>query len=220
MKIKNIILLMVVLFITGCTVDYDLTFDENSVEEKINIILETTDEKENAIHMDNEEYYAIIEKDKALPYKKIKDESGNYNFTYNYSLSDFKKSRFTNCYDAYSLINEQGYVTFSTTKEFKCLVYDYMTIDNVNINIKTDYKVVENNADEIRDNTYIWHINSENSDNKPILFKYNTKQKRKLSFQEWLKNNMQNIIIIAIIFSVFILVSISIFIKHKKVNKI
>ncbi len=217
---KNILLAVIFIFMTGCTVNYDLKFNENTIEEKITIIPENEQEKENTRYFENRDFYAIIDANNELPYEQTKKDNGNYEFNYDYNFDTFRNSRFTSCYDAYTLTDDDGIITLSTSKKFKCLIYDYNYVDNLNINITTEYKVVENNADEVNGNVYTWHINENNSENKPIKFSYNKNKKRKTTLKEFIEKNITNIIILCGTLVLFILITLSIFIKHKRVNKI
>lgn len=217
---KNILLLTLLIFLTGCTVNYNLKFNKDTIEEKISINVENEQEKENTRYFENKDFYAIIDAKNEAQYKKEKDKNNNYNFSYEYSLKEFKNSRFTSCYDAYTLTDDNGIISLNTSKKFKCLTYDYNNIDKLTISITTEYKVVDNNADEVDGNTYRWNINKNNSDNKPIKFSYNINKKRVITLKEFLEQNKLSLIIVGIALSLLILVTISIYIKHKRVNKI
>lgn len=220
---KKILILVTLLLFTGCTAEYNLKFNENSVEEKITIIPETSEEKENVRSLDGRQFYAIIDKDESLPYEITKIENDNYKsyaYKYEYNFNEFKKSDFTRCYDAFSLLEEDGKVTFSTSKKFNCMVYDYMKIDTVKINITTDYKVVENNADEVNGNVYTWKITNSNKENKPIKFIYNKKQKKNQITKESLEKYKVLIIVAATIVLSIGLIVLLIAIRHRRVNKI
>lgn len=220
MKKKTILLTIMTILLTGCTVNYDLKFNESTIEENITIIPETQEEKENTKYFENRDFYSIIDQKNELMYEKQKNKDDSYEFKYTYNFENFKNSRFTTCYDAYTLNNDNGIITLSTSKEFRCLTYDYNNVDNIKINITTEYKVVDNNADEVNGNVYTWNINRDNSTNKPIKFSYNKKKKRKLTLKEFIEKNMVNIIIIASTLLLFILITLSIYIKNKRVNKI
>jgi len=182
---KNILLITMLIFLTGCSVNYNLKFNKDTIEENITINVENDQEKQNTKYFENRDFYAIIDAKTESQYKKEKDKNSNYNFSYEYSLKDFKNSRFTSCYDAYTLTDNDGIISLNTSKKFKCLTYDYNNIDNLTINITTDYKVVETNADEVEGNTYKWNINKNNSENKPIKFSYNVNKKRIIILSEF-----------------------------------
>lgn len=220
---KKVLLIISILFFTGCTAEYNLHFSEKTITESIKIIPETNQEQENVKSLESREIYAIIDKDEMHPYEVKQIEVNNYKtyeYTYNYSFNEFKRSTFTRCYDAYSILDENDVITFSTSKNFKCMVYDYMKIDNVVVNISTDYKVINHNADEVNGNVYTWRINDKNKDNKPIKFSYTKNAKRSLTFKEMFeKYKLVIIVAAAAILSVGFIVLL-ILIRHKRVNRI
>lgn len=220
---KKILLIIVLLFFTGCSAEYNLHFSNDSIEEKITIIPENPEEQEYTKTLDTRDFFAIIDKDRSLPYEKEQLDINNYKayqYSYNYNFNDFKQSNFTKCYDAYSLIEDNNIVTFSTSKKFNCMIYDYMQIDNLKINITTDYKVTSHNADEVNGNVYTWKINNNNASNKPIKFSYNKKQKRTMTLKEFIEKNKTNIIIVSAILGALLLIGLIMLIRHKRVNKI
>ena len=220
---KKILLIIALLLFTGCTAEYNLNFYEDTVEEKITVIPTTSEEQENTQYLENRDFYAIIDQEKSFLYERKQEKQENFDineYSYKYKFDEFKQSRFTTCYDAYTLIDENNIVTLSTSKKFNCMIYDYMPIDNLKINITTEYKVIENNADEVNGNTYTWNINNENASNKPIKISYNKKQKRKLTLKEFIEKNKTNLILLAGLLALFIIITLSIMIKHKRVNKI
>ena len=220
---KKTLLIIALLFFTGCTAEYNLHFSEDTIKEKITIIPETTQEQENTKTLDSREFFAIIDKDRSLPYETNQLDINNhkaYQYSYEYKFSEFKYSDFTRCYDAYTILDENGIISFNTSKEFKCMVYDYKKIDNVVINISTDYKVVSNNADEVNGNIYTWKINNNNKDNKPIKFSYTKNAKRSLTLKEMFEKYKVVIIAIAASLLALGLIVLIIFIRYKRVNKI
>ena len=220
---KKMLLIIALLLFTGCTAEYNLHFGDDLIEEKITIIPETPQEQENTKTLDTRDFFAIIDKDRSLPYEKRQLDINSYKayqYSYNYSFNEFKQSNFTRCYDAYTILEENDVINFNTSRRFNCMIYDYMKIDDVKINITTDYKVIDNNADEINGNVYTWNINDNNFENKPINFSYYKKQKRKLTFKEFIEKNKMNIIILSCTLVGLLIFSLLIFIRHKRVNKI
>ena len=45
-----------------------------------------------------------------------------------------------------------------------------MELDSVSISIKTYHKVIDNNADEVKNNVYTWNIDRDNISTNNILF--------------------------------------------------
>ena len=158
----------------------------------------------------------------SLSYKlrEIKENQNKLGkFTYEYNFGNYKKSRFSSCYDAYTLTQDNGITSLSTSNEFKCMVYNYNKIDSLELNIETEYNVIENNADKVEGKKYTWYINDSNKDNKPIKFKYDTKSLEKK--QKSRKTNYKDILLFTVITAaIAITIVLLITIRHKRVNKI
>lgn len=220
MKKYKLLLLVIILFsLTGCTFEYNIEIDTNTIKEE-NIIYIPNSNKNN-IEQEVEKLVSsytgptnslgmyeqsVIEKNNnfGMSYKK------EYNklYDYNNSLS------FSICYDNYKLIKEEKKIVISTSKKFNCF-NKYKELDNIIININSKLDVESSNADEINGNRYTWNINKSNADNKPIniVLKPNTeKVERKKEFG-----------VVLLVILAFILLGIIILLirlKDKRKNKI
>lgn len=100
-----------------------------------------------------------------------KGDKAYYQKTEKYKLNKFNESNiFSFCYDAHNVILEEDYILISTDNKFKCYNY-YKELDNFDIILKSNHKLIETNADEVGSYTYTWHIDSTNANNKPIYIK-------------------------------------------------
>jgi len=219
---KKTILLLILLFITGCDVEYNIHFSKDTITETVKLNLENNSEnKETLNYLDQTPFYAIINTINKVEYnKKIKDYDNykQYTFEYEYKKNLYNNSRFKHCYDAYSITENNNVITLNTSKQFRCLVYDYNEIKNLTINITSDYVVVEHNADEVKDGVYKWYINDNNAHDKPIKFSYNQKKeanKIKKFFSKY-KTGIMVVISLIILAAGTVL---GIYIRYKKVNK-
>lgn len=220
---KKVILLCVILFITGCDVEYNIHFNETTIRETITLNIENNNENKEIINYLNETpFYAIINQYTKKEYNKEITENNNYkkyNFSYEYKNKENFATRFNNCYDAYSITENNNIVSFNTSKEFKCMVYDYNPIQNLIINITSEYVVTEHNADEVVNGVYKWHINDNNKENKPIKFSFD-KAKEKNKLQKFLNKNKTTIIVVLSLLAISLLTVLGIFIRCKQINKI
>ena len=214
MKFKYFILLFVMLLFTGCSVEYNLKFEDDVIKE--NIVIKDGDPQLAPLF--DRDYYAIINAYSSKPYEK-KMSNDEYDLSFDYKFDEFRNSRLLNCYDAYSLNNDNDIITFSTSRQFKCMVYDYMQIDNIVVSISTNYDVVDNNADEIDGNIYKWNINKNNASNKPIKFSYK-KVGKKNRLSDFFKSHRKYLIVLLAIFGFLVSFALFIFIRNKRVNKI
>ena len=190
---KKILPFLLLIFMTGCTVDYNIKIKHNNIKEKISITEDISKVNEKISDYELENAYSEYNnnlKRKYNGFKEKKDDKITYNLTQDYSLTNKLYIRaFSECFDSYifDISNENEYV-IKTSSGFKCLSYNYNEIDSVNINISVDQKVIESNADSINNDTYTWNINSDNFKDKYIYIRY------KNTIKESKNNKMNNII--------------------------
>lgn len=178
--IEIFILLIIPLVLSGCTIEYNLEFNNKDLKEDINVYLQGTDYQVNTINnLKGIKPYAISSGLEQEPYNISFNDSGNEfvsNYKYDFTVDNFNKSHvFKTCYDAFSFTESEDYYLLSTSKIFKCLILDFEVIDAYKIKIKTNHKVLEHNADLVEKNTYIWNIDNYNQVDaieKPILIKF------------------------------------------------
>lgn len=169
---KIIFLILTIFLLSGCSVEYNLEINYKSISENIEI------GKFDATKIDDFEYLA--------PYAILNDESQKFytfdysnqilNLSYEYDMQNFEMSEaFNQCYDMSNFSYDNEYYYILTSDEFKCLSYMGYATDEVKINIKSKYLIVDSNADYVDDNVHTWVINENNSNNKPIniIINYN-----------------------------------------------
>lgn len=169
LKICFVIVLM--LFLSGCMTTYELEIDGEKFEEKITTYIYSND-RETAVYDDEStasRIDAFVERD-VYPffekYEKVYDKEVNKTdeyeqviLKYRYSAEEYKNSNSINlCFENRSFDITDDYYDIDLSGYFYCL-YDN---DVVNIEIKTDNKVLSHNAQEHYKNKYIWKIDSTN----------------------------------------------------------
>ena len=223
MKKKLIILIILLLSVTGCTTDYNLTIEDDYITENIVATIPSSSvnkkSKSKKIESDNQAIpfiknpqYVFNEKDGITYNKKVElDKSNNYivNLYYKYTFNDFLKSKaYNNCFqESYINKDENGNIPIVFKGKFYCLYGD-----KLNINITSSRKVLGNNADIVNGNTYTWIIDNNNLDNTNIQILLS---KDKIS-------NSSNIINLLLVSILIIIIVIDIYIvktKSKKRNK-
>lgn len=224
-KIKYIFLVLTICLVTGCSVEYDLTIEKKAINEKVTFIYSNNEENKNSINELSKQSSAAFynPSTKKTGYYDISTSEDSNNlylkYKYKYTDNDFKYSNIINqCYYKKNIINGDNYIIIKTEGTFSCLYDDYeQVIDDVVIKIKTNLKVVENNADEVRFNQYIWKIDKDNYNDKPIYIKIDKNKKSILAF---IIQFMQPVIIIGSIVLVVGLVIGVFHVKSKKANKL
>lgn len=164
MKTKRIGILLILLLLTGCTVNYNLeiteggTFNETITGTVTNEELNTEGRTDVNIYLDNLYTRTPLIRDEGEYNKSIVDKNGYKEFSFSYSFKEnYDKSNVINvCYEKaiFSETDDLYYVDLSG--KFKCLYSD-----EVVVNITSDYAVLENNADKVKNNIYTWIINDE-----------------------------------------------------------
>ena len=231
-KVKKKLLLVLVLFgsflVTGCTVDYNLSFNDSELKETININLigsENTEENIEKMKYSLENEAVAISKRGIYKIYEFSDkqDKDKYigSFTYNYSTTEFNDAHIIRqCYDSFNFVKtEKGYQLI-TSDIFRCGSYSYMMVDKYTITITTNHKVIENNADQVDKNKYIWVIENNNDSvniNKPIKIVFsNETNLEQLSNDLASNSKIITFAVIGIISCAIIIVTIVFVIKSKK----
>lgn len=211
MKFKHILLVFSIIILCGCRATYKLEIKNGIFKEKI-YINELNDS--SLSYFKNNRFYAVM--NGASSFIEYKKKIGNdsvllkhdyNNIDYNYSTA------LKTCFAAYNVIDEKGYYLISTSKGIKCAVEeDRNLLENIDIVIKTNHVVKENNADEVKKHEYIWHFNKDNYSDGNVYLKI-AKNKYVSNY-----NNEDTILIIILCFLSIVIIS-SILIILKKVKK-
>lgn len=166
---KILFLIIICLFLTGCTVNYNLEINDTTFKESItgnvlNSELNTNDSSSinNYLFLLNGDQPSFYKNDNIFYNKETNNTQDGINFEYTYTFNEnnFNNSRIINeCFDnhIYNYVDNKYYLVVSG--KFNC---NYSDITN--INITTNYNVTSNNATKIKNNTYTWTIDETNKD--------------------------------------------------------
>ena len=170
-KIKYIITLALIMVLTGCSAEYNIEINHNYINEELKI-LNDTENKSNAYSY----MFAIEDESKLYDFTK---KGNDATYKYRYLFSNFEKSNFANkCFSAFKAYSKDGIYTIQTGSHFLCDSLDAgdyggINYDSLVVKIKVnDYEVIDNNADEIKDNVYIWNIDKNNLDDNKITLQF------------------------------------------------
>ncbi len=209
-KLK-IFILVIILFLTGCTgnAEYNLLIGKEKIIENIKITVPNENFHNDSLEgypmeLEFEENYYANKNQKLLYNKRIEDTVTDkiMYLDYTYDIDEFKNSNFLNsCFKKLTYENNDNYILIDVTDLSYC-----MSGNEITINIKTDLKVVKNNADIINENIYTWNINKNNFINKNIMIKISKKEFPLL------------LLILSLSFVVTIFIMIVLFIKKSKKN--
>lgn len=220
MKKKGIkILVGLILLLTGCNANYRVEFIDGEFKEDVYLFtdnesfIEQTKEKEGPEKI----AYQMYLFDKDYDNFETKLEYDEYNTGFNYHTNFTLKKRqdwesvVRQCYDEIAIIKTKDSITIQTSNEFLCYK-NFKELENVSISFKTNYIVVDNNADSVSSNKYIWQIKKEDAQYKPLYIKMQNKQIKKGS------KNKNILPLVGTILIITTSISILIFVKKRRKN--
>ena len=210
MKFKYLLCLVLIVILTGCKATYNLEIKNKDFIENISI----TDNR-SLDYFKNNKFYAIMDgASNFKEYNKKVEKDSKVKFKYSYNINDYRKATILKtCFKAYSVIDEKDYYLLSTSTGVKCAKEeDAVLLDGLKIVIKTNHKVKESNADQVKGYVYTWNIKKDDYDNARIYIKL---YKDKYVF------NYDNefVITVLIISSILLIIALLTFIIIKKVKK-
>lgn len=171
MKNKKILLIICALFLlTGCTPKITYEILNGDVTEQIDITLDNSISDEEIVN--NLKYY-LSNMDKyeynIEPIEGYKNVTVKAKESKDFENLETDRNLYLNrCFDIVYIENTDKKYTLNTSKKFKCIMFEDMIFDSVDVSIKTYNKVYENNADEVDNITYTWHFDSSNYTDKNI----------------------------------------------------
>lgn len=226
---KKLFLLVVFLFLTGCSVQYHIDFVDDSVSENISFISANSNEY-NAIKsndfapipsfIDSVENLEEPIKNEGTNYYDVSAKNNNIYLDYKFNISDFEKSYFVNnCYGYFKVFQEDSEYVFSTDKKFLCPISTFGA-DKVDIVITTNHEVIFNNAHEVDGDRYIWHITPDNVDEANIQISF-SKSVKKSGVDKIFENYSASVLIFGgIVIALCVVFGIIIRLRYRSVNKI
>lgn len=184
-KIKKIIIIIFVLFLTGCKAEYNLVYEDDKLNEEFkvyslkndncgedlcsnyfnkyyyntNITIDYMDDPEELSSNQNLSKYIFYN-------KYIIDDKNNYgiNLNYSFSLEQYKKSYIVHKLFNNVRLDENSLSLNSINDIFK----EYPYLNEIKISFKTDKIIKNTNAMREENNIYYWNITKDNYKSKII----------------------------------------------------
>ncbi len=177
MKKRLFLIVVLILFLTGCSCTYNLTITDNIYKEEVTII----GEDNNEIKSFNNQWKIPINKEEYNIGTDPSSDNTTNSKIYEYTLAgnritfknDFSESEYMNssavskCYNTLNIINREDKILISTSSKVICFEKN-PPLNNVVINITVDKTVISSNADNRTGNTYTWRLNKNNASRKDI----------------------------------------------------
>ena len=172
MKKRIFILIIPLLFMTGCSCEYNLKIEENTFKEEIKLIADDQAE----VSLFNEKWEVSSNKNQNVPggdpstAEAVDDNMYKYNlsnnmltFNYDFSQNGYRNSTaVSKCYNNFTVTNYQNSIIISTPSKAICFD-NYPSLNNIVINITTDKEITSNNADSSNGNTYTWKLSKDSN---------------------------------------------------------
>ena len=228
MKIKCLILILITFLMCGCTASVNLEITDSEVKENVEITFyQNAIYPKDVIKTSFRNYIPIYESDSIIDaepdlpsldiiyYEKEETDLGNgyrFNYKYDFDILDYNNARtIKEGFRSYSVSKENGIISLSTDDEGILYFDDYPLLEEVRVNIKTDYFVLENNADSINGNTYTWVFNKDSK--KSINMSIDTTRDANYSV-------IDGLIPIVIIVAIILIIVLFLVFRNKNNNKI
>ncbi|MFI3307317.1 MAG: lipoprotein [Mycoplasmatota bacterium] len=202
---KIILIFIITLLLTGCTVDYELEIKNGQFNENITFYFDE-DEENDKNYLIGTDRYALYELWNGKLYN-LETSENSVTYDYSFTYEEYQNSlAIAYCYDEYDFSEDSDNYYISTSNQFNCLVQDYITADSIRVIITTNHDVISNNASIIEDNKYIWEFNNDNYTNNPI----------EIVISKSYNNDMETFVLLSVV--VILLVGITgtiLFVKRK-----
>lgn len=241
---KKIIYLILMLFlITGCDATYNLTLENNSFTENLEI---TNNDKKtwninnpsnkdirnqtlnSALATDyREEIPEVNTKIEGIKYYDIKniDTENTLGISYkgDFTLYDYQYSTIVNTnVKSFNYQNNKSGIIINIKKPIDAFNL-YPELNNLTIKFKTNHQVIKNTADDIVDDVYYFYLNKNNYQDKKIIIElsndYKTTSNDALEPDEDGYFNKSTLILVYSLIGIIILIfGVIVYIKVRKYN--
>ena len=179
---KKGIIILAIFICCGCSAKYEISLIDDEITDNLTVSYARSDETSSEL---NEFYSDSIYALNNSFYKFIDKSTNNevkLNFNYEFSTSNYNSAILPNsCFETFSFLSDEDKYYIFTDGAFKCNYYEYVDLDSFDVVVNTNHVVLENNADEVKNNKYIWHVDP-NSDDVNIKFVVKKKTSNKFKF--------------------------------------
>lgn len=230
-KIKIFIFLCSILLLSGCSVEYNLTLnDDLTVSEKV-VATERTKRMEALTKQKGEQavnylYNMFKRDDENITLTSREDDYNTYAtaITSYEDINDYASKFSSDVFDNVNVTKDGNIITFSTEqKELLSSDTNYSLLyDDITVNVTIPFEVTSNNADKVTGNTYTWNI-KKNTDYKTIEFAYkegNKEDKVNINVNDETYNIQYGVIITVGLVIIIGSIVLFVYIKNKKNNVI
>ncbi len=234
---KKVLLVLSILFLTGCSVDYNMTVtNKGEVREKFYVYVDNSKILKTSSSIDEylDTYVTSYRKKQgnekfSIKAKQRKNDSyflvsRKYKTLEEYVVSNSFRSMFNSA----SVERNGKYTTFLTSKNAYLesiknddLISDAYKYESFKINIRFYNEVIDSNAAEVdkKNNIYTWYVKEDNEDSY-IYFKIGPKVRYDAMLLDFVDNHLAAIITVSSIVAVILGAMSYLVIKSKKNNEV
>ena len=232
MKKKILTLILLIFMISGCSVEVNLDISDNKIKESNDItiyqnaiytkeILRTSFRDYIPIYASNLIVDTVPDQpfSDVLYYNKNTTDLGNgyrFNYSYDFDIDKYGDARtIKDGFRDYSYSYRNDIISLSTDSEGLIYFNDYPLLEEVTVNIETDYFVEENNADSVNGNTYTWVFNKDSKKSIDIVIDTSKSGDRVLGIV-----NVSTLVTIGVVIGIILIILVLLLIRNRKNNKI
>lgn len=232
MKKKILTLILLIFMVSGCSVEVNLDISDNKIKESNDItVLENAIYTKEILRTSFRDYIPIYASDlivdtvpdqpfsDVLYYNKNTTDLGNgyrFNYSYDFDIDKYGDARtIKDGFRDYSYSYRNDIISLSTDNEGLIYFNDFPLLEEVTVNIKTDYLVEENNADSVNGNTYTWVFNKDSKKSIDIVIDTSKSGDRVLGIV-----NVSTVITICVVIGIVLIILVLLLIRNRKNNKI
>ncbi len=227
--IKKIIIVFIIFIVSGCSVKYNLTINQDGSVNETVVAQENTKKMESMTRLkgDNAVNYLYKMFNRGDSNISISSVSDTYNTTatavkIHNSIDEYASNFKSDVFDNINLTKENDNINIETNQS-KLLGNNSnysLLYDEIEVNIKVPYEVVSNNADKVSGSTYSWNINK-NTGLKNIKLSYiegNKKNNINIKLNDKTFNISYVVISISGIILVLLILVLMVYRKNRKNN--
>lgn len=230
-KIKFILLVLVMILFSGCSVKYnlyindDLTVNEEVVTSESSSTLKTLTGQDPKVATNSIYNYYKIDGVKYSISTVSDDSSTSSTVSTSFkSLEDYEDYFKSDIVDNVNITKKGSYITIEYKQNVPLNDYSSQSLiyDDIEVNIEVPFKVTENNADYVKGNTYTWNI-SKNDELKDIKITFNkdeTDISKKINILGFFDINVKYSVLFVLGFVIIILIIVlAVYRQNKKNNR-
>lgn len=173
---KKISILLAVLCLTGCNIEYNLTITADEFQEEI--VIDQNDINFPITVYSDQEGTGEGKVDGVL-YYDIETTNVSSILSHDFTLEDYGRSHAANiCYNHFVVNEEDNITTILSSNYYNCMDY-YSSLDTITIKVDLDtdiYEIVNHNADSVNGSLYTWNINRNNYQDHYVYLAYQEKK--------------------------------------------